>query len=526
MSVKRLLLTLTAVTIAFCAKAQTIRVLPAENLYMNDGRLERGVILGERVPDALFGCNLTYWNIDSTQIWGRLFDPSTMEILPYPTVYAVHRDKDYVVDSMVDFFDKFVYFLTLAKRPQLFAIHTLGYVPLIIEYEPPTVPEITKVSRKEYEGLNSTYRQTFQLEAFDSNEYQQWVSDVLDEQERTWLEQGDLWLETGRFLPMGLPAVHVVAPIDDLRRFYLNKMKYTSPIHADFAYALSPEGYFVGQVADGNLRVVWSIARIDGYEQNDLPPIVFDLGTQLDSSSSVPFWKGGMADEFRWASGGRLYFKSGNEYYKLHVDIPIKQNCQMEDIEVSEEEFFKVMKYSVQQENMIRSNRDPDAADTALLRSWGGKNYTFDLLAEESDYVWYEPGYECIEIVLGDFCCTRLKGDTVDMQACEMALSADVPRYFAGVNMEWGAGDAEVPAYIYIYPLLPSISQNHEGERMPEHIGKPYIYQTTPAWYPIGRHYFWAADGWFYIEGVDRNNSRTVYHKLHLPREKSTAAGK
>jgi hypothetical protein len=130
-----------------------------------------------------------------------------------------------------------------------------------------------------------------------------------------------------------------------------------------------------------------------------------------------------------------------------------------------------------------------------------------DFIMEERAYVWYEPGYECLEIAIGDFCCTRLKGDTVDMQACMMALSADVPRFFAGVNMEWGAGETEVPAYIYFYLLLPD----------DEHVGKPYIYQTTPAWYPTGRHYFWAADGWFYIEGYDRKNEKNVYHKLHLP---------
>ena len=494
---KNLLLLLLSVFCLLPSMAQTVRVLPAENLYMEKGQLHRGVILGELVPKAKFSSFCPYWQIDSVQIYGQLFDPKTLEPLPYVTVYAVHRDNDYIVDSVVNNPSEWsVHFVSPASQHRLFALHTPGYVPVILEYQPPVMPEITKVSQLEYLKLDRSFQQTFQQQAFDSNEYRQWVEAVLDEQERIWLDNGDLYLEAGRFMPMGMPAVRIAAPIDDLRRFYLNNMRYGTSIHADFAYALSPEGYFVGQVQyAGDLRVVWHIARIDGYEQIDLPPIVFDTPP-------------GHADEFRWAPGGWLYFKRGDEYFKLHVDIPVTQNCRMQDIEISEEEFFKVMKSAEQKENIMSHDRTPDATDTAILSQWAGIDLlSFDLISEECGYVSYEPGYECLEIAVGDYCCTRLKGDTVDMEACMMALSASSPRYFAGVNMEWGAGDVEVPGYIYIYPLS---SDNR-------HVGTPFIYQTTPEWFPQGRHYFWAADGWFYVEGYDRKSDRPVYHKLHLP---------
>ena len=484
-------------TVLLCCgllQAQNVRVLPAENIYMKFGQLHRGVIFGELVPKASFSSFCPYWQIDSAQIYGQLLDPETMEPLPYVTVYAIHRDGDYIVDSVVNKPNEWgSHFVSPASQHRLFALHFPGYVPVILEYDPPEMPEIMKVSQLEYLKLDCSTQQTFQKEAFDSNEYQQWVESVLDEQERTWLDNGDLYFEAGRFMPMGMPAVRVVSPIDDQRRFYLNNMRYGNSFHADFAYALSPEGYFVGQVQHGgDLRVVWHIGRIDGYEQIDLPPIVFDTPP-------------GHADEFRWAPGGWLYFKRGDEYFKLLVDMPVTQNCRMEDVEVTEEEFFKVMKSAEPQENMIHEERTPDATDTAILNQWAQNLLmSFDMVSEDVAYQWYAPGLEYLEIAIGDYCCTRLKGDTVDMEACMMVLSASSPHYFAGVNMEWGAGDVEVPGYIYIYPLLPDN----------RHVGKPYIYQTTPEWLPQGRHYFWASDGWFYIEGYDRKNGCPVYHKV------------
>ena len=424
-----------AVVCCGALQAQNIRVLPAENLYMADGQMHRGIILGELVPEVDFRCFFSYSDIDSTMFLCQLFDHNTLETIPYFTVYAVHNDADYVVDSIVvinDFEKEWLtLFRTSGSQRRLFAVHAVGYVPLIIEYVPPVLPEIVQVSRRDYKKQDRSRASS--------------IPELLD--------------------------------ISMYRTF-----------------ALSPEGYFVGQVRQGrDMRVVWHILRIDGYERHDLPP--FDIDTMT-----------GKADEFRWAPGGWLYFKRGDEYFKLHVDIPVTQNCRMQDVEVSEYEFFNLLD-SAKQYNMPRVDRTPDATDTAILRGWYGNGYDMLDVFEETSFLRYEAGYECLEIGMGDYCCTRLKGDTVDMQSCDMKLSVALPRHFAGVNYEWGAGDIEVPGYIYIYPLLTDDN----------HVGKPYIYQTTPSWVPTGRYDFWAADGWFYVEGYDPKNDRQVYHKLRLP---------
>lgn len=179
------------------------------------------------------------------------------------------------------------------------------------------------------------------------------------------------------------------------------------------------------------------------------------------------------------------------------------------DIEISEAEFFAELERAGQ-ENMIRADRDLDAGDTAAVMAWWRKHDNSpDILSialEDCEGMFYE-GLETLEIVVGDYCVTRLKHDTVDMAACSMSLSA-AGHLFGGINMEWGAGDAGLPSYIYIYPLLPDY----------EHVGQPYIYQTTPAWEPSGRPHrdFWGPHGWFYVEGYDRKQDKYVYHRLHI----------
>ena len=351
---------------------------------------------------------------------------------------------------------------------------------------------IIKITKSEYDAVDTSFNQTFCPEKCTEKEIRQIVDVMLDEQDRVWFNDGDLSIEVGHFKPMGMPAVRIVAPIDDLRRFHLGGILFGRPLYADFAYALSPEGYFVGQVQDGNLNVTWNICRIDGYEQRDLPQITFDGPRQ--------------ADEFRWAQDGWLYIKMDDEYFKLHVDIPMTQNCSMKDIEVSRQEFEDAYMRSGQ-ENMIRGDRQPDAEDTATLRAWAKRDGTsLDPLEEEPGYISFEYTSDCIELAIGDYCCTLLKGDTVAMQTCGMVLSADCPRYFGGVNMDWGEGELQEPAYIYIYQL----SSDHQ------HVVRSYIYQTTPAWEPTQKRCFWGAGRWFYVEGYDRKNNRVVYHKLHL----------
>ena len=410
----RILLLLATIAVVVGAEAQNVTV-SVENLHMENGRLERGIVICERVPIADFRCSYTYWELDSVWVSGMLYDPLTKEVLPYPTVYAVHRNGNgYVVDSVVKSSYMALNFGTPPREQRLFAVHTLGYRPVLVEFTPAAMPEMQKVSLREYERVGK---------------------------------------------------------------------------------APSPEGYMIEQTQDSVRRIVWRIFRIDGFEQQELQPIVF-------------YGPEGWADEFRWAPGGWLYIKRGDNHYKLHVDIPLTQNCRMKDVEVSEEEFKKAMLSD--QYNQIRSDRAPDAADTVALHAWARREFLpVEFVNEESGYVRYEGGYECLEIAVGDYCCTLLKHDTTAMQSCDMSLSADIPHYFGGVNMEWGAGDSEVPAYIYIYPLLA------DGK----HVGEPYIYQTTPAWAPTGRYgyAFWGEGGWFYVEGYIPHTDRTVYHKVHLP---------
>ena len=105
--------------------------------------------------------------------------------------------------------------------------------------------------------------------------------------------------------------------------------------------------------------------------------------------------------------------------------------------------------------------------------------------------------------IVGDNCCTRLLGDTVCMPACNMVLSAS--HFLAGINTVWGAGPAEMPAFIYIYPY-PTDSR---------HVGAPFIYQTTPRWTPS--HYFWGEDDWLFVEGWNPQTQQSCYHKVRLP---------
>ena len=114
-----------------------------------------------------------------------------------------------------------------------------------------------------------------------------------------------------------------------------------------------------------------------------------------------------------------------------------------------------------------------------------------------------EGGPAFVELAVGDNCCTRLLGDTVCMPACNMVLSAS--HFLAGINTVWGAGPAEMPAFIYIYPY-PTDSR---------HVGAPFIYQTTPRWTPS--HYFWGEDDWLFVEGWNPQTQQSCYHKVRLP---------
>lgn len=121
-----------------------------------------------------------------------------------------------------------------------------------------------------------------------------------------------------------------------------------------------------------------------------------------------------------------------------------------------------------------------------------------------------------IEISEAEFFGALMIADQENWMRADSLLSADdtvdimafsVREYLiGGINMQWGSGDPDLPAYVVVYPLLPD----------DKHVGDPYTYQTTPEWTPTGRHAFWGAYGWFYVEGYDSKNDRYVYHRLHI----------
>lgn len=179
---------------------------------------------------------------------------------------------------------------------------------------------------------------------------------------------------------------------------------------------------------------------------------------------------------------------------------PIQGECPFNDIEITHAEFDSA---AMMTENYhhIRSEREPNLTDTIIFREYlkksGLPESCFDM--DECGCYTFE-GTDFTEFGLGDNCCTRFHDDTVTMPMCNMILTAD--GYIGGISLEWG-GTGDEPAYIYIYPC-----------DLRGHPGQPYIYQTTPKWAPSGRKEFWGADGWFFVEGYDRQADKYVYHKV------------
>ena len=110
-------------------------------------------------------------------------------------------------------------------------------------------------------------------------------------------------------------------------------------------------------------------------------------------------------------------------------------------------------------------------------------------------------GYDFIQLGIGDFCCTRLHGDTTYMSPCNIRLNTD--NFIGGTIYDESSLDIE-RAYVYIYHL----------DYITMKVGKPYIYETTPKWSPCYKDEFWGIDGWFYIEGYDHETKQHVYHKV------------
>lgn len=191
----------------------------------------------------------------------------------------------------------------------------------------------------------------------------------------------------------------------------------------------------------------------------------------------------------------------------LPVEVAaIQDECPFEDVEITAAEFDSALHFS-DQHHYIRSEREPNATDTAYFREWLKKeNQPASLFDMDECCCCTFEGTDFIEMGLGDYCCTRFHDDTTIMPLCNMSLSAD--GYIAGISIEWG-GLGDEPAYIYFYPC-----------DLRGHPGRPLIYQTTPKWAPSGRKECWGLHGWFYVEGYDRTADKYVYHKVRPHRDK------
>lgn len=157
----------------------------------------------------------------------------------------------------------------------------------------------------------------------------------------------------------------------------------------------------------------------------------------------------------------------------------------------------------------IISEREPNATDTVIFLEWIRTNATFLTIENINECSYYTcEGYDFIQLGIGDFCCTRLHGDTTYMSPCSIRLNTD--NFIGGTIYDESSPDIE-PAYVYIYHL----------DYITMKVGKPYIYETTPKWSPCYKDEFWGKDGWFYIEGYDYETKQYVYHKVR-PKELST----
>lgn len=155
--------------------------------------------------------------------------------------------------------------------------------------------------------------------------------------------------------------------------------------------------------------------------------------------------------------------------------------------------------------NCAEHARDVLPEDSAIVLSESNNSsLTFEELMDDVWLgEWPEAGKRNVVISAGDACWTIVHGDTLVIETCGLMLSRD--NVLAGIWKEWGAGDDELPAYIYIHRIGDS---------------KLHIYETTPAWTPTGRTntLFWGPDGWFYIEGNIPNTDHLVWHKIKVVR--------
>ena len=352
--------------------------------------------------------------------------------------------------------------------------------------------DYARVSKAEFERHRHRYNQLFDTNAFSPEERLQvidtYYNTILSDQEKDLFAQGALTIQVGRFFPSAIKGVYIQHPIEGHSRMYLNDMLYMY-IPCD-TYALSRDGLLAtGSFNLDSLQGHLTIVSLQGWEIASLSP--FNL-------SFTPY-------DFNWVNDEWLYFRGGYDYYKTRVTPPAhRENCLMDDIEISHHEYLVAQSHA-KRYNLDRYDRQPTAADTAAVRQFAHNDNILYAIVLEELYAgqFGEGGPAFVELAVGDNCCTRLLGDTVCMPACNMVLSAS--HFLAGINTVWGAGPAEMPAFIYIYPY-PADSR---------HVGVPFIYQTTPRWTPS--HYFWGEDDWLFVEGWNPQTQQSCYHKVRLP---------
>ena len=185
---------------------------------------------------------------------------------------------------------------------------------------------------------------------------------------------------------------------------------------------------------------------------------------------------------------------------------PPKAGYTFEDVEITAAEFDSAAMCAGQWQ-YIRSDREPIAEDTAIVREYFAK-YGLEFFPEAMDecgFYQFEL-HSAIEICVGDYCEMRFLDDTTNLVGFDVVLGTEA---VGCVDLQLGSGDMlNESEYIYIYPI--NLVAAEEGK---PYICKPYIYETTPEWCPIGDRQFWGEGNWFYVEGFNRDNEK-VYHKV------------
>ena len=184
--------------------------------------------------------------------------------------------------------------------------------------------------------------------------------------------------------------------------------------------------------------------------------------------------------------------------------VEVTQNgIVWEDVRISQAEFEAASRVR-EQYQLKRIQRTPNETDSAIVRKWAeGTDFGFNEIMEESGFYRFEGAGDIVELAMGDYCGTRTLDDTTIIPTCWMCLSPH--NLLAGWwsnAMYYDPDEEGAEGVIYIYPYDYAYGV----------LDKPYIYKTQPRWYPC-QDSFWGADGWFFVEGCDKE-WKPEYHKV------------